>query len=56
LEEIARKNKDWKMSAGYARRLRKSGSVGEPEVMLDGFRVRNRFREMLVTKLKERGY
>jgi len=25
-------------------------------MMLDGFRVRNGFRERLVTKLKERGY
>ena len=29
---------------------------GETEVMLDGFRVRNGFRERLVTKLKEREY
>jgi len=49
LEEIERKNEDGKMSAGDARRLRKSGSMGEAEVMLDGFRVRNRFREMQVT-------
>jgi len=33
-----------------------SGGGGETEVMLDGFRVRNRFRERLVTKLKEREY
>jgi len=56
LEEIGRRNEDWKMSAGYARRLRESGSVGAPELMLKGLRVRKRFREILVTKLKERGY
>ena len=44
------------MSARYERRWRESGGGGETEVMLDGFRVRNGFRERLVTKLKERGY
>jgi len=29
---------------------------GETELMLDGFRARNGFRERLVTKLTERGY
>jgi len=46
---------DGKTSAEYARGLRESGSVGEPEVMLVGFRMRNAFRERLVTGLKERG-
>jgi len=49
-------NEDWKTSTGYAGRQRESGSGGEPDVMLDGFGVRNRFRERLVTKLKERRY
>jgi len=44
------------MSAGYARRGRESSGGGETEVMLDGFRVRNAFKERLVTKLKVRGY
>jgi len=35
---------------------RESGGGRETEVMLDGFRVRNGFRERLVTKLKEREY
>jgi len=30
--------------------------VGEAEVMLVGFRIRNGFRERLVTGLKESGY
>ena len=45
-----------KTSAEYARGLRESRSVGEAEVMLVGFQMRNRFRERLVTGLKERGY
>ena len=45
-----------KTSAEYARRLRESRSVGEEEMMLVGFRMRNGFREMLVTGLKERWY
>jgi len=40
---------DGKTSAEYARGLRESRSVGEVEVMLVGFRMRNRFRERLVT-------
>jgi len=44
------------MSAEYARGLRESRSVGEAEVMLVGFQMRNGFRERLVTGLKERGY
>jgi len=44
------------MSTGYARRWRESGSGGETAVMLEGFWVRNRFSERLVTKLRERGY
>jgi len=44
------------MFAGYARTRRESGGGGETEVMLDRFQVRNRFRERLQTKLKERGY
>jgi len=47
---------DGKTSAEYARGLWESGSVGEAEVMLVGFRMRNGFRERLVTGLKERGY
>jgi len=47
---------DKKTSAEYARGLRESHSVGEVEVMLVGFRIRNGFRERLVTGLKERGY
>ena len=47
---------DGKMSAEYARGLRESRSVGEGELMLVGFRMRNGFRERLVTELKERGY
>ena len=45
-----------KTSAEYARGLRESRSVGEAEVMLVGCRMRNGFRERLVTGLKERGY
>jgi len=45
-----------KTSAEYARGLREFRSVGEAEVMLVGFRMRNGFRERLVTGLKERGY
>jgi len=44
------------MSAQYARRWRESGGGGETEVMLHGFRVRNGYREEVVTKLKERVY
>jgi len=40
---------DGKMSAEYARGLRKSKSLEEAEVMLVGFWMRNRFRERLVT-------
>jgi len=47
---------DGKMSAKYARGLRESRSVVGAEVMLVGFRMRNGFRERLVTGLKERGY
>jgi len=47
---------DGKTSAEYASELRESRSVGEAEVMLVGFRMRNGFRERLVTGLKERGY
>jgi len=47
---------DGKMSAEYARGLRESRSVGEAEVMLVGFWMRNGFWERLVTRLKERGY
>jgi len=47
---------DGKMSVKYQRGLRESGSVGEAEVMLVGLRMRNGFRERLVTGLKERGY
>jgi len=45
-----------KTSAEYGRGQRESRSVGEAEVMLVGFRMRNGFRERLVTGLKERGY
>ena len=45
-----------KTSAKYARRLRESRSVGEAEVMLVGFRMRNAFRGRLVKRFKERGY
>jgi len=44
---------DGKRSAEYARGPRESGSVGEAEGMLVGFRMRNGFRERLVTGLKE---
>jgi len=47
---------DGKTSAEYARGLRESRSVGEAEVMLVWFRMRNGFRETLVTGLKEGGY
>jgi len=47
---------DGKRSAKYARGLRESGSMGEAGVMLVGFRIRNEFRERLVTWLKKRGY
>ena len=47
---------DGKMSAEYAKALRESGSVGEVEVMLVEFRMRNGFRVRLVTGLKETGY
>ena len=47
---------DRKMSPEYARGLRESRSVGEAEVMLVGFRMRNGFGERFVTGLKERGY
>ena len=42
---------DGKTSAEYVRGLRESRSVGEAEVMLVGFRMRNGFREKLVTGL-----
>ena len=51
-----RGSNDGKTSAEYARGGRESRSVGEAEVMLVGFRMRNGFRERLVTELKERGY
>jgi len=51
-----RGSQDGKTSAEYARELRESRSVGEAEVMLVGFRMRNGFRERLLTGLKERGY
>jgi len=44
------------MFGEYVRRLRQSGSMGEAEVMLVEFRMRNGFRERLVIGLKERGY
>jgi len=47
---------DVKMSAEYMRGLRESRSMGEAEVMLVEFRMRNGFRERLVTGLKEREY
>ena len=47
---------DGKKSAEYARGLGESRSVGEAEVMLVGFRMRNGFSERLVIGLKERGY
>jgi len=47
---------DGKTSNKYARGLRESGSVGEAEVMLMRFRMRNGFRERLVTGSNERGY
>ena len=55
-EELRRKNKDWKTTAGYARRRRESGGGRETEVMLEGFRMRNGFRERLVMKLTQRVY
>ena len=54
-DEVGGSN-DRKTSAEYARGLRESRSVGEAEVMLMRFRMRNGFRERLVTGLKERGY
>ena len=45
-----------KTSAEYVRGQREPRRVGEVEVMLVGFRMRNGFREGLVTGLKERGY
>jgi len=47
---------DWKTCAEYARELMESRSVGEAKVMLVGFRMRNGFRERLVTRLMEIGY
>jgi len=47
---------DRKTSTEYARALREFGSVGEANVMLVGFRIRNGFRERLVMGLKESGY
>jgi len=47
---------DGKTSAEYARGLRESRSVGEAEVMLVAFRMRNGFRGRVVMGLKERGY
>jgi len=47
---------DGKMFAKYAREQRESRRVGEAEVILVGFRMRNGFRERLVTGLKKRGY
>jgi len=51
-----RGSNDGKMSAEYVRGLRESGSVGEADVMLVRFQIRNEFRERLVTALKERAY
>jgi len=51
-----RGSNDGKTSAEYARGLRESRSVGEADVMLVGFRMRNGFRERLVMGLKERRY
>jgi len=48
--------KGGKTSAESTRGLRESRSVGEAEVMLVGFQMRNGFRERLVTGLKERRY
>jgi len=47
---------DGKSSAEYARELKESRSVGEAQVMLVGFWMRNGFRKRLVAGLKERGY
>jgi len=47
---------DGETSAECARGLRESRSVGEAEVMMVGFRMRNGLREKLVTWLKGRGY
>jgi len=47
---------DGKTSTEYARGLRESRSVGEADVMLVGFWMRNGFRERLVTGLKKRVY
>jgi len=47
---------DGKKSAEYVKGLSESRSVGEAEVMLVGFQMRNGFRERLVTGLHERGY
>jgi len=51
-----RERNDRKMSAEYARGLSESSSVGQAELMLVGFRMRNRFRERFVAGLKKRGY
>jgi len=51
-----RGNNDRKTSAEYARGLWESRSVGEAEVMLVGFRMRNGFWERLVTRLTDRWY
>jgi len=46
--DVGRGSNEGKTSARYVRGLRKSLSVGEMEVMLVGFRMRNGFRERLV--------
>ena len=46
---------DGKMSAEYARGLRESTGVGEAEVMLVWFRMRNGFRETFVMGLRREG-
>jgi len=47
---------DRKTSAQYVSGLSEFWSVGAAEVILVEFRIRNGFREWLVTGLKERGY
>ena len=54
--EVGGGSNDGKTSAEYVRALKKSASVGEADVMLVGFRMRNGFRGRLVMGLKERGY
>jgi len=54
--EKSEASNDGKTSVKYARGLRESGTVGAGKVMLVGFRMRNEFRERLVTRLKVRLY